>query len=314
MEIDVVIVTYNRLSKLKKTLDCYEKQTVPFRNLIVVNNHCSDGTDEYLKEWENTNTPFNKIIIHTKENLGGAGGFYTGEKKALSLEPDWIFIADDDAYPEPDLMEKFHLFAQQHPIDNYSAVCAAVLTPDGNIDVSHRSKYTITPNNHFIWDVSPIEEYKKTFFKIDFLSYVGPFLNVRALKKVGLINPKFFIYNDDSEHSLRLQHYGDIICVPSIKITHDIKKVGQVKEQVTDNSIAATWGDYYSNRNEMIMMKKHFPKVARKRFRTALKRHLKGKDKTPYEKLVWIAVRDAWLHRMGIHPTYKPGWSILSNS
>ena len=314
MEIDVVIVTYNRLSKLKKTLDCYEKQTVPFRNLIVVNNHSSDGTEEYLKEWENTNTPFNKIIIHTKENLGGAGGFYTGEKKALSLEPDWIFIADDDAYPEPDLMGKFHLFSQQHPIDNYSAVCAAVLTPDGNIDVSHRSKYTITPNNHFIWDVSPIEEYKKTFFKIDFLSYVGPFLNVCALKKVGLINPKFFIYNDDSEHSLRLKHYGEIICVPSIKITHDIKKVGQVKEQVTDNSIAATWGDYYSNRNEMIMMKKHFPKVARKRFRTALKRHLKGKDKNPYEKLVWIAVRDAWLHRMGKHPIYKPGWSILSNS
>ena len=313
MEIDVVIVTYNRLSKLKKTLDCYEKQTVPFRNLIIVNNHSSDGTDEYLKKWENTNTPFNKIIIHTKENLGGAGGFYTGEKKALSLEPAWIFIADDDAYPEPDLMEKFHLFAQQHPIDNFSAVCAAVLTPDGNIDVSHRSKYTITPNNHFIWDVSPIEEYKKTFFKINFLSYVGPFLNVRALKKVGLINPKFFIYNDDSEHSLRLKHYGEIICVPSIKITHDIKKVGQVKEQVTDNSIAATWGDYYSNRNEMIMMKKHFPKVARKRFKTALKHHLKGKDKTPYEKIVWIAVRDAWLHRMGKHPIYKPGWSVKNN-
>ena len=85
MEIDVVIVTYNRLSKLKKTLDCYEKQTVPFRNLIIVNNHSSDGTMEYLKEWENTNTPFNKIIIHTNENLGGAGGFYIGEKKALSL-------------------------------------------------------------------------------------------------------------------------------------------------------------------------------------------------------------------------------------
>lgn len=313
MEIDVVIVTYNRLSKLKKTLDCYEKQTVPFRNLIIVNNHSSDGTMEYLKEWENTNTPFNKVIIHTNENLGGAGGFYIGEKKALSLEPDWIFIADDDAYPEPDLMEKFLLIAEQHPIDKYSAVCAAVLTPDGNIDVSHRSHYTVTPTNHFIWDASSIDEYQKPFFTIDFLSYVGPFLNVQALKKVGLINPKFFIYNDDSEHSLRLKQYGDIICVPAIRITHDIKKVGQVKEQVTDNTIAATWGDYYTNRNEMVMMKKHFPKVAKKRFKAALIRHLKGKDKTPYEKLVWIAICDAWLHRMGKHPIYKPGWSIKKN-
>lgn len=313
MNIDVVIVTYNRLSKLKKTLECYQNQTVQFRNLIVVNNHSSDGTEEYLKEWEKTDTPFNKIIIHTNDNLGGAGGFYVGEKKAVSLQPAWIFIADDDAYPEPNLMEKFLLFSEQHPIDKYSAICAAVLTPDGNIDISHRSHYTITSQNHFIWDASTFEEYQKPFFKIDFLSYVGPFLNVCALKEVGLINPKFFIYNDDSEHSLRLQQYGDIICVPDIRITHDIKKVGQVKEQVTDSTIAATWGDYYSNRNEMVMMKKHFPKVARKRFKSALKRHIKGKDKTPYEKLVWIAIRDAWLHRMGKHPVYKPGWSVKNS-
>lgn len=313
MEIDVVIVTYNRLSKLKRTLSCYENQTVPFRNIIIVNNNSSDGTAEYLRAWEKTETPFKKIIINTHENLGGAGGFYLGEKKAMSLNPDWIFIADDDAYPEPDLMEKFLLFAEKHPIDKYSAICASVLTPDGNIDVSHRSHYTVTPTNHFIWDSSSLEEYQKPFFTIDFLSYVGPFINVQALKKVGLINPKFFIYNDDSEHSLRLKHYGDIICVPDIRITHDIKKVGQVKEQVTDNTISATWGDYYSNRNEMVMMKKHFPKVAKKRFMAALKHHLKGKDKTPYEKLVWIAIRDAWLHRMGKHTIYKPGWSVKNN-
>lgn len=314
MNIDVVIVTFNRLEKLKKTLECYARQTKPFRNLIVVNNHSTDGTGDYLETWQQMESPFGKYVITTKDNLGGAGGFYVGEKKAMTMNPDWLFIADDDAYPEPDMMEQFYHFSEQQPLDSFSAVCAAVLKPDGSFDVCHRSRYTVTSTNHFIWDSAPLEDYKKPFFTIDFLSYVGPFINAKALKKVGYIDPKFFIYNDDSEHSLRLKKYGDIICVPKIRIIHDVKAVSQFKGQVAAQMAAVSWGDYYSNRNEMVMLKRHLPKVAWKRFKSAIKRHLKGGNTTPYDKVLWIAYRDAWLHRMGKHPVYKPGWSINDNN
>lgn len=313
MKIDVVIVTFNRLEKLKKTLDCYARQTRPFRNLIVVNNHSTDGTTEYLETWQQSTTPFGKYVINTDDNLGGAGGFYLGEKKAMTMDPDWLFIADDDAYPEPDMMEQFYRFSEQHPLENYSAVCAAVMKPDGGFDLCHRSRYMVTPTNHFIWDSAPLEDYQKPFFNIDFLSYVGPFINAKAIMKVGCIDPKFFIYNDDSEHSLRLKKFGEIICVPSIKIVHDVKTVGQFKGQVAEQTAAVSWGDYYSNRNEMVMLKRHLPKVAWKRFKSALKGQLKGRNTTPYDKIKWIAIRDAWLHRMGKHPVYKPGWSITAN-
>ena len=310
MKIDVVIVTFNRLEKLKKTLDCYARQTRPFRNLVVVNNHSTDGTTEYLETWQQSTTPYGKYVINTDDNLGGAGGFYLGEKKAMTMDPDWLFIADDDAYPEPDMMEQFYRFSEQHPVDSYSAVCAVVMKPDGDFDLCHRSRYTVTPSNHLIWESVPLEDYQKPFFKVDFLSYVGPFINSKALKKVGYIDPEFFIYNDDSEHSLRLNKYGEIICVPSIRIVHDVKTVSQFKGQVAEQTASVSWGDYYSNRNEMVMLKRHLPKVAWKRFKSALKARLKGLNTTPYDKLKWIAIRDAWLHRMGKHPVYKPGWSI----
>lgn len=313
MNIDVVIVTFNRLEKLKKTLECYARQTKPFRNLVVVNNHSTDGTGDFLEEWQHTDTPFGKYVITTEDNLGGAGGFYVGEKKAMTMNSDWLFIADDDAYPEPDMMEQFYRFSEQQPMDSYSAVCAAVLKPDGSFDVCHRSRYEVTPSDHLIWESAPLEDYQKTFFKIDFLSYVGPFINAKALKKVGCVDPKFFIYNDDSEHSLRLKKYGEIICVPSIRIVHDVKTVSQFKGQVAEQTASVSWGDYYSNRNEMVMLKRHLPKVAWKRFKSALKARLKGLNTTPYDKLKWIAIRDAWLHRMGKHPVYKPGWSINEN-
>ena len=85
VKLDLVIVTFNRLEKLKKALSCYEKQTSPFRNLILVNNCSTDGTKEYIDEWQREKTFFGKIVIHTDENLGGSGGFYLGQKKAAEL-------------------------------------------------------------------------------------------------------------------------------------------------------------------------------------------------------------------------------------
>ena len=51
MNFGVVLVTYNRLDKLKIALECYEKQSYLPKNIIVVNNASTDGTKEYLDEW-----------------------------------------------------------------------------------------------------------------------------------------------------------------------------------------------------------------------------------------------------------------------
>ena len=95
-----VIVTYNRLEKLKKALKCYETQTMLPKYLVIVNNCSTDGTKDYLNEWLKETSFIKKIVINTESNLGGSGGFYIGQKKALELDVDWIYLADDDAYPE----------------------------------------------------------------------------------------------------------------------------------------------------------------------------------------------------------------------
>lgn len=51
MKATVVIVTYNRLELLKECLQCVENQTVKFDNVVVVDNKCTDGTSEFLKEY-----------------------------------------------------------------------------------------------------------------------------------------------------------------------------------------------------------------------------------------------------------------------
>ena len=303
MNVDVVIVTYNRLEKLKKALACYENQTMTFRNIIIVNNHSNDGTFEYLDSWKEIKAPFAKYVINTEENLGGSGGFYTGQKYAMALNPDWIYLADDDAYAEPDMMEQFYMFCDNHDVNKVSAICGAVYNMEGKISIIHRGTHKVE-NNKYIRTSCPEDCYDKEFFKIDCLSYVCSFLKADAIEKVGCVNPKYFIYSDDTEHSVRLSKVGDIICVPHIVVCHEDVVVADV-----NNHVGCSWKEFYAIRNNCHMLKKHYFKSAVDRTLYMLKQCKKAGYTTTHKKLIKTALRDAWLGILGKHKIYKPGWS-----
>ena len=61
MKIGVVLVTYNRLEKLKIALKSYEEQTVLPKYILVVNNNSNDGT----RNEDNGKTVFS-ILVSTR--------------------------------------------------------------------------------------------------------------------------------------------------------------------------------------------------------------------------------------------------------
>ena len=42
-KIAVVLVTFNRLDKLKQAVEYYEQQTYPIQEVVIVDNHSTDG-------------------------------------------------------------------------------------------------------------------------------------------------------------------------------------------------------------------------------------------------------------------------------
>ena len=310
MKIDVVIVTFNRLEKLQHTLSCYEKQTVGFRNLIVIDNHSNDGTVEYLNEWEKSKSEkFSKHVLFLDENTGGSGGFYAGQKYAMDLNPDWVYLSDDDAYPDPDVIEKLICVINNCKAKKIAAICTTVYGPSGNIDTAHRGRIHLKKlgfklqREHVDESVYALN----TPFNIDLLSYVGSLVNAKAMTSVGMVNPKLFIYCDDTEHSLRLRKYGNILCCPDIKVMHDWAHM----QQRSSKKVIVTWRDYYDIRNNMLMALRHFKLFALYQTCYILCRYI---WKLPKEKrLVYVnAIKDAWLNRQGKHTLYKPGWQIIS--
>lgn len=308
MNIDIVIVTYNRLEKLKKALRCYEQQTIAFRNLILVDNCSTDGTKEFIDEWQQQPAPFQKVVIHASENKGGSGGFYMGERKALELGADWVFIADDDAYSKPSMMADFKEFIETHNCSNIVAVCTTVRKVDGNIDLCHRDRFKIERGENwlckkFVRYSAPLDEYQKDFFDIDVLSYVGSFINGGAMKKCGLVNPQYFIYWDDTEHSLRLRKYGRIVVVPKLEMLHEGGSSG-------DKVSSLSWRSYYDMRNKTHMLLKHFPRTVLYfvyyELRRFIGRKIHNSPANEYDLMCSDAIIDALFSRLGKNRKYSP--------
>lgn len=307
IKLAAVVVTFNRLEKLKKTLSCYEGQESPCSHLVVVNNCSTDGTEEFLSEWEKKATPFKKHVLKTQSNIGGAGGFHTGMKYAMNLDVGWIWVGDDDAYPDSKAFSIFYDYVNSHDCNNISAICSSVILPNGEYSWEHRSKLT----KGFLWKRANCEKqlYELPEFEFDYTSYVGSIYNVKALQKCGLCNKDFFIYYDDSEHSLSLHDYGKLICLPSIHVIHDapieIKKPGDVD---------LNWKLYYEIRNSIYCYRKHHIvnalHISQMYYRSYSHLRWMGIHNKESLRLVKNAIRDGWRGNLGLHKIYKPGFKI----
>ena len=302
MNIGVVVVTYNRLEKLKIALKSYDEQTYSPKYLIDVNNNSNDGTEEYLDKWEKEKSKFKKIVINLDKNTGGSGGFYEGLKKSLDMNAEFVWVADDDAYPYKDAFEKANEKYQKYDLKDVSAICGQVIT-DGKIDLEHR-RYTEKTFLKIRQIPVSLDKYNDESFELDQFSYVGTLLNVKKMKEVGLTNKDYFIYFDDTEHSLRMSRVGKIICYPEIKVNHDTPLN-------TDTSF--NWKSYYGIRNKLYSFKKIYPKryymciYYKTMLNCKMKKISKNKE---VNKLIKTALKDAKRGKLGLHEIYKPGWKI----
>lgn len=300
LDIGCVIVTFNRISKLKKTLASYDSQIKIPKFIIVIDNASTDGTKEYLDMWQKQSQRIKKIVIHSSHNLGGSGGFFLGESEALKYSAEWIMIADDDAYPEPDYLEGMANYIIEHKSENISVVCGSVFE-NGKYENIHRSQWRSHWDRDFHLPIKA-SEYKKFKFYPDFVSYVGIVINKKKMQEVGLVDKSNFIWCDDTEHTYRLSKVGKLVCLPKYKIIHDVENASQ----------QLSWKYYYGYRNDMVFFKKHFPShypfVILKLFLKTLVSPLAGRSRSEF----WLRLRaiyDAINGNMGLNSKYKPGWT-----
>ena len=302
MPIGVAIVTYNRLNDLKKTLELFARQSSLPAYLIVVDNASTDGTGEFLKQWASAPGAFPKHIILKEENTGGSGGFHTALEAAQKMDADWIWLSDDDAFPEPDALEVAGAFLSRQPdaLTDISAICGTVIN-NGSIDTLHR-RNLYRKGLRIVEQQIPASEYARESFPLNCLSYIGAIINKAKLTDAGLTNKDYFLWYDDTEHSMRLSKCGKVLCVPAVRIHHDIPPE---RNQLT-------WKTYYGIRNQADLYRSHFPRICylffcgKLLFKAACRTVL-GRN-PQLNRITWAAIRDCANQKFGLHPLYRPGW------
>lgn len=117
--VSVVIPTYNRVDRLATVLAALAVQTVADREIIVVSDGSTDGTDELLTRLSATGA---LVAVH-QANAGPAAARNAGVERARA---DLVVFIDDDVVPEPTLLER-HIDA--HRERNDLVVIGPMLTP-----------------------------------------------------------------------------------------------------------------------------------------------------------------------------------------
>lgn len=303
MKFGVVVVTYNRIEDLRRCMAAYQEQTLPPAFVLVVDNCSTDGTTLWLDQWAQKDLPFVPYVRHLDQNYGGCGGFYRGMQAAMELDFDWLWIADDDAFPAWDALEQLQKFMVKNPdkTAECAALCAAVMDRERPEQVipGHRRRmkkgFLNIPET-----VVSADEYQKDFFSLDLFSYVGTAIKKSTLQTAGLPEKDYFIYYDDSEHSVRVRREGEIFCVPACRILHP--------NAPPENHGPLKWKDYYSIRNVLLEYQKNFPGryYAMRLLRCYTNAIL---SRTGERRIMYLqAIRDARAGRKGLHEVYRPGW------
>lgn len=209
-KVTCVIVTYNRLDLFKECIAAVLKQTYKVKDIIVVDNCSTDGTTEYIKKMQlsNSNIHYYQLI----KNIGGAGGFNYGIKQSNQFGNDLIWIMDDDTVPSDTALEQ--LVTAGNAINTeWGFLCSNIRWLDNSPCLMN------IPQPHELWN----DRVELSLTRVKSASFVSILIPLKVVNTVGLPISDFFIWGDDLEYTLRISQYYPCFFVQSSIVCHKMK-------------------------------------------------------------------------------------------
>ena len=242
-KVATIVVTYNRFLLLQECVNSLREQTYSNQSIIIVNNGSTDETPEWLSNQHD-------LITINQENVGGAGGFFTGIKFACENGYDYSWIMDDDVVADKDalasLMKKADLvpgFLCSRVIDNRGEMC--------NIPRLTKNKSEIS--GEFLWG----DKIEERLLRVDIATFVSVLIPSSVIFELGLPIKEYFIWGDDVEYTKRISFsYPSYLDLDSVVIhKRIIQKVLSIRTEANPKRVKFYYYMYRNrihNQNEII--------------------------------------------------------------
>jgi GT2 family glycosyltransferase len=250
MQVAAVVLTYNRKDLLMQCLDGILRQDRPVDAIILVDNGSTDGTADTLLKEGHLRTDLLRYV-RLEENIGSAGGFFTGFKYAYEQGYDWIWTMDDDAEPE------------RHCLENLVAAGLDDKYVYAPIAVDPNTKQLCWPmplanaNGRPGKIIGDLREAPGRIFESSSGGFLGGMFPRRGVEAVGYPNPDLFIRGEEAEYSVRLRKAGFrfLILTDAIIYHPAPKHLGTITllNRRFYHLYAEPWKAYYRVRNSIFI-------------------------------------------------------------
>lgn len=281
----VVVVTHNRADLLVRCLDGLAASTRRPDAVFVVDNASTDHTRAVLAGRDDL--PLQ--VIHSGENLGGAGGFHLGVRAAYAAGYDRLWLMDDDVVPAPGCLEV--LMGHPGPAlvavreDLHGRLCEKAAT-----DFDLRNPLAVRPKRASVESTYRTRAAMPAEVVVENVAFEGFMVHRRVVAAVGLPDPGFFIFYDDADFAVRARRAGF-----TIRALRDAVLVRQLAfDQQHDTG---SWKGYFMYRNLFVVLLRYGENpLVRARpwlLAVAVLATAGARGRRAEARNVWRAVRDA---------------------
>jgi GT2 family glycosyltransferase len=238
-----VILNTNRRDDTLACLSSLQKQTYANLKIIVLDNACTDGSNEAIRAC------YPQVeIITLEKNLGYAGNNNTGIQAALQQGADWVFVINEDIILDEDAIRQMVETTQSDPGIGIAGPMVyhhdepqIIQSAGGRLDVNWQAF-------HRGQNEPDRGQYAQTE-AVDWISGCAILVRRAVIEQLGMLDERFFYYFEETEWCTRARKNGwKILFVPAAKIWH---KGVQVNYRPGPNVT------YYATRNRFLMMSKH---------------------------------------------------------
>lgn len=235
-DLEIIILNFNTqfwLKKMLSSLDTFYLKNTRYKvRVTVVDNLSEDDSVKMIRKefpWVN--------VIESKEN----NGFSAGNNLALkATTARFVMLLNSDT----ELGEKSRIDLLLEYMDQNSKVgiiTPRVNLPNGKLDLScHRGEPTLWasltyflhlerkfPGNQKFSQYHQMYKDFDTIHEIDACSGAAMMVRVSKMKKVGLLDERFFMYAEDLDWCKRFRDAGSkIVYFPKVVLTHHKYKSG----------------------------------------------------------------------------------------
>jgi GT2 family glycosyltransferase len=251
--VSVIIVNWNGREHLATCLPAVIGQTVPPREVIVVDNGSTDGSLELLRQFPTVRT------VALTENRGFAGGNAAGYAVASG---EYVVLLNNDTLPSPTWLEELIHCAEEHP--DTGIVASVMTTWDGERVDTAGDGCTVSGRGYKLLEHRPVKAARTSGYV--FSGCAGAVLYKREmLRETGFFDERFFMNGEDTDLAFRANLLGwrARVCATSL-VRH------RVGGSLTTHSSSAV---FYSARNHIWLYYKCMPRPLLLKYLPALVAH-----------------------------------------